>query len=458
MATKKKTPTTLQLMKLYSKANPNHQRLLQLMALIHHPVASPKLYACVHQLDIKDSDNHKFTHKKLLQTLELLNAEGFLKRTGNQFYIVETIAEKLCRELQSSGQFQRFSTTADKFIEIGKSWDSNYLLSAKQGHRLIRSAIYAHQVEKINRWSNVYYQYFQAEYDAHNPILSICLEPFDSDWLYGLPGDVLSVLMHEALTASSLTFSNISRLIDWVREAFQTGHLTRAEQLAFMCAGHFILNGELEKAQSFLPHTDDYHQHLITAWRQFLLGDNELAIKNFEQAIVQVKKMTGKRKVFINNISGVFFILALIKSDDPDRLQQAIDYSTFHQKQKQHANAQSHRVLANLLSFIQTNHVPDYQNTQVHNWQDYRSTLAFILHCYYLYWSDKDQAVKQITQLKKYAKAAENGDNHWLVAEACQLLSVLEDKGQISKKKADALFLQQQTQSLMSVVRYKEKW
>lgn len=458
MVTKNKMSTALQLMKLYEKANPNYKRLLQLMALVYHPVAAPKLYACVQRLGIADSDDIKLTHKKLLETLELLNSEGLLKRTGNQFYIVESIAEKICRQLLAKGEFATFAATAEEFIVVGKSWDNNYILSAKHGFRQIRVAIYTQQPAKINHWANVYHGYYSAEYLAQNPILKICLEPFDENWLKALPGDVLSIVMHEAMTSNSLNFTNISRLLDWVLDAFKSGYLEKGQQLAFMCAGQSILNGEIEKAQNFTLYNDDYHQLLITAWLQFIQGKNELSINNFEKAIVLAKKMTGKRKIFINNISGIFFILALIKSDDPVRLQQAIDYSDFHRKQKQHSNGQSHAVLANLLGFIKGKKLSEFNRSSVREWQDYRSTLAFVLHCYYLYWSDKDLAIKQVSQLKKYAKAAEKGDSFWLVAEAWKLLSVLEEKGELFKNEADALLLQQQTQSLITVIRFKEKW
>ena len=459
MSGKKRKSSTLLLLTRFKKIAVSRQQIIQLMAVVYHPIAAPKLYACVQELGIKKSNNDKFTHKALLETLASLKTSGFLKCTGNQFFIVEAIAEQLCRQLLASGQFKNFSDAVDRLIPVGKSWDRNYLASAKQGYRLIRSAIYTHQAEQLNNWANIYYKLFYKEYKACNPVLNICLEPFDSDLLNRLSGDVLSMLIHEAMTDSSQLFTNISRLMNWLLDAFDNGHLQQAEQLAFMCAGHFIFNGELDKARRLLPCTNDYYHLLINAWLQFLQGENEQAIANFEQAIVLAKKMSGKRKLFINNIGGVFFILALIKSDDAVRLQQAIDYSTFHLKQKQCANTYSHQKLAALLGFIKTGYVSDYNtNIRHNNWQDYHSTLAFILHCYYLYWSDKDLAVKQVAELKRYIKAAEKGDNQWLAAEAYQLLSVLDKKGEAFTKKADDFFQQRQIQSLMSVVRYKEKW
>ncbi|BBO80418.1 hypothetical protein DSCO28_09840 [Desulfosarcina ovata subsp. sediminis] len=56
----------------------------------------------------------------------------------------------------------------------------------------------------------------------------------------------------------------------------------------------------------------------------FLRGANSDAIIQFAAALKQLKKGTRKRKVYFGSVSGLFYILALVKSGDPQHMQQAL--------------------------------------------------------------------------------------------------------------------------------------
>ncbi|HEB86486.1 MAG TPA: hypothetical protein ENI68_05670, partial [Gammaproteobacteria bacterium] len=458
MAILKKKLSIAQIEKLYLTSSENIQHLLQLLAIIYEPASVPKLYKCVHLLGIKDAENKQYTHKKLQTTLESLYVRGLLEKIQNKFFVTDTFSEKLCRLAQVENFFFDMAAAAKEIFPPGENWHYTFFKNARQCFREIRTAIYSGDAEKTGNMMQHYTDAYQQEFKKQNPLYKICFLPFDGQWLSQLTGDLLSLAIHTAFTENSCYFANIDGLLHWLMTVFENGHIKPSEQLAFMCAGQHLLRGDIPSANAFGRFTDDYHRLLLRGWQQFIRGENQQAIDSFETAISMYKKVSRKRKVFINNISGIFFILALMKSNDPQRLQQALDYSRIHCKQKQHSNPASHHVLSGLLDFLFGKNEIDLLYSAQKNWENFYSTLAYLLYCYSIYWSDKDQAIKLVTELKKYAHAAENDGALWLASEAWQLLAQISDKDKTFQSKANAQHQKQQSQSIISIIKPKAKW
>jgi hypothetical protein len=51
----------------------------------------------------------------------------------------------------------------------------------------------------------------------------------------------------------------------------------------------------------------------LWGWLFFLNGDDEKAIEHYTVALQALQKGAGKRKVYFQSLSGLFFVLALLK-------------------------------------------------------------------------------------------------------------------------------------------------
>ncbi len=450
--------TTTQIEQLYLASSENIQHLLQLIAVIHEPAVVAKLCKCVNQLGINDAENKKYTQKKLQTSLEYLSARGLLEKTQSKYFVNDAYSEKLCRRAQAEKRFPDMAMAAHTFFPLGESWSRIFFKNSRQCFREIRIAIYSGDTDTTENMLQYYQDAYQQEFNKQNPVYKICFLPFDEKWLATLTGNILSQAIHTAFTENSCNFANIDNLLQWLTAALEKMRIQPAEQLAFMCAGQYMLQGDIASANALSQFTDDYHRLLIHGWQQFIQGENQQAINSFETAIGMYKKLTRKRKVFIDNISGIFFILALIKSNDPQRLQEALEYSKIHCKQKQYSNPASHQILSQLLNFVLEKKDIELIYGSKTDWLKFQSTLAYLLYCYSIYWSDKDQATTLTTELKKYALAAEKSNGLWLAAEAWQLLAKISTKNKTFQRKADIQHQQQQSQSIISIIEPKEKW
>ncbi len=457
MASKNRITSTKKHHAVFEALHHNEQRLLQLLAIVYEPVPATRLYQCVTQLAIKDSDNRKYTHRKLKETLEFLSLKELLEKFGGKFVVNSIMTEPLCRLALSQGCFQRMAESARKVFPLTRDWRHVYFTSAKQCFSEIRMAVYKNNIKEVNSLIIYYADAFALDYQQQDPVAKIFFQPFDAVWFSRLSGDMLSLAISGVFNEANSRFAAIDSLLEWLLNAFQTGTITQAEQLAFRCAGQYLLRGNMESANVMSQFSDDYHRLLLAGWQQFIQGKNPQALDSFTAAIALSRKVTGKRKVVIDNPSSVFFILALIKSGDPQRLQQARDYSILHRKQKQHSDWSSHQVLARVLDFlfgIRDEVLVDSKRS----WLSYRSTTGYLLHCYFVYWSDMDQTGSLDSELMKFAAAAEKSHSFWLASEAWQLLAKITDKGDLFQRKADNRHQQDETQSIIHLIKPKAKW
>ena len=74
----------------------------------------------------------------------------------------------------------------------------------------------------------------------------------------------------------------------------------------------------------------------LRGWLAVLQGEDDQAIAHFEKGLAALKKETGKRKVFFRDLSGLFYLLALIRSGMPQQLQSAADLGEWVFKQRNH--------------------------------------------------------------------------------------------------------------------------
>ncbi len=448
-----------QLMALYQQSHPNTQKLLQLVAVIHEPASITRLLRCVKPLDIRDESNKIYTQKSLKNICLYLLDKGILEKPASSFVLQNQLSEQLARQALAQGNYASMYKAARNFFPLGLGWNYNYYTCAQQCFSDLRHAVYNQQDETARQLLDYYLERYPSEYERSNPLFKIFFDVFDEQWMLQLSPALLFWAIENAFHEHHCNFSNIEDLLNWLVSLFTSGHLSEAHKVAFETAFLLLMRGQGEAAQQLMGHMDDYFRLLFNGIQQFIQGENAGAIEQFEAAIAVAKKGTRKRKIAILNVSSVFYLLALIKSGSQAHLQQALAYSAFHRKQQHYTQGSAHQVLARLLDFLfgQSGGVgtSDYS----HSWQSFYSTQGFLLHCFRLYWMDKEGAKKLTPELKRFAAAAEQAGDMWLASEAWQLLAKLSGKSKsVYHSLAHQQQQQQQTQCLIDIIRPKAKW
>ena len=164
---------------------------------------------------------------------------------------------------------------------------------------------------------------YPADLAQYPPWLLIFNNPFDADNLRALPDDLLGEALAAIFAAAARHFEPADELIALAESLLAENRC--ADALRYYLAEQALLRGEPAKARQYLgPQQTDYSEAL-RGWLAFLDGNDEQAIQHYEAALKLLRKRTGKRKIFFDHLAGVFFILALLASNTPARLRQALD-------------------------------------------------------------------------------------------------------------------------------------
>ncbi|HEY9645002.1 MAG TPA: DEAD/DEAH box helicase, partial [Chroococcidiopsis sp.] len=263
--------------------------------------------------------------------------------------------------------------------------------------------------------------------------------PFDPDWFGMLPSNLREVLLINLLNGSMLSLSPVDEALALLR-ADCAATLPKAKSNTPL-GKHIalfeqeMLRGNLSSAQQILEQLGQLEETNFDAlwgWLAFLRGEDDKAIAKYTNAIQFLKKNTGKRKIYFQSLSGLFFVLALIKQGSPAQLTEALGYSTVA-RQAGHWLSDTYGVLENLIKLHQGELsrkewlIAAKPTVLNHPFEKLVRSLC-------LYWVDVDTAKSKLPGvLELFYKDAEAAGYDWLAMEVGQLLARFKPRSAYSK-------------------------
>ena len=157
-------------------------------------------------------------------------------------------------------------------------------------------------------------------------------------------------------------------------------------------------------------------------------------------------------------MSGLFFILALLKDGSADRLTEAAEYASIARQSKTWLS-QTYAIFESLIKVQQGDLA---QKSWVSNMPiapySVGNSLETLIACLCLYWVDMDQAKKHLPRLlEPFYEAAMASGYVWLAKIAGELLAKLKPRSPYVKQ-TDALLPDSKLRSLVDLIEPQEAW
>jgi SNF2 family DNA or RNA helicase len=157
-------------------------------------------------------------------------------------------------------------------------------------------------------------------------VAQVCNSPFDADWFAGLPVHIqlygLCGIFQESM--SSLKPDAEALAYTMRTSAFKSEPESERTSLLYYLASRLIMGGRLGEAEGIVEEIkdDDYSAGLM-GWLLFVKGNNEEAIKSIESDVKELRRRSGKRNINFGGLVGLFYVLALLRSQNGDFLKKA---------------------------------------------------------------------------------------------------------------------------------------
>ena len=319
----------------YQKLTPEQQIIIKVLAVFYGFSSMTNLGSCLSSLGVKNGS--KDLNPKLLNVhLRPLLAAGLLEESKQSGGVrcIRPIAELVVRMLVDDGQFERYAAVVEQHNPINKGFRS--YLPLEHYLRIARIAFYR------DDWSEVWENFnsglrFVPNFPSMGDVLLA--------WFFG-PLDMQWTSRHQPkILGKLLEYAALHKLLYLYVEADLEAAINRQALVDKDVEGGFLfrvtmelrlLRGEWDGLEKQLLNQEDPELQAIAAAAVFLCGDHDRALSLFDQALSRLRKKTRLRGDYFYGVAGIFYPLAIWKSEDHTRrdkltslLNQAMKYHTY---------------------------------------------------------------------------------------------------------------------------------
>ena len=430
------------LVNAYRKLPPLDKKILQLLSVIYEPVSRTKLLACLNEMKVLDSDKKTLVMQTLKPPCDRLSALNLMVQEKNQGAECHPLViEIVTRDAVQTGQLEPIVKAIEKALPITPRWPGGprYFTSERTLVREVRIGIYRNDVDFIEEQISSYHKYsYQTNKITLDDVLwKVCHNPFDPEWFRTLTPKLYETALDNILSDSVLDLTPADEAFEMLWEDCADGAGSTTQRVFLI--EQLILRGDLAEATQQIDRLPQSHTSSAEAsrgWISFLAGKDEQAIAHYKTALQGLKKGASKRKVYFESISGLFFILALLKSGSSDRLSEAANYVSLG-RQTKHWLSTTYATLEHLVKIQQGELARKAAVTNVASYVgSYSLETMFQALC--LYWVDVDRAKKTLPGLlEPLYLEAETAGYDWLAMESAELLARLKPRSKFGKLAAE---------------------
>ncbi len=504
------------LLDAYWDCTPRQQELLQLYSIIYTAAGRSRVTACFRRLRLEDSGpaDRKVMGEDIdyLESQELLclssqpvddakpgqrkttRANNNLAGQSAGTYCNRLIVEMVTRDAIAENHFAAMVDAVLLEFPPRTRWPNGprHYNSEEEFLRATRISLYRGSLGEFNELCNDYERYFQrsGQVTPAGIFEQVINNPFDPDWFITLDDNFQVLALTELLDEAVRQGKPALDAVDWLEglsksippggpsETSEHNPYHACSILAELTSQR-LWQGNIVGAETSLASLERWAAAtepeavarrgkpvarfpLFHGWVALLRGEYETAIAHYEAALKALKKETGKRKVFFDDVDGLFFILLLIQTGAPNRLQQALEYLQIVLGEMGNAFYSTYLILTSLIQFQQgdltqkNNILGSFEQKQAMRDRQGGHSIEPLIHALAIYWLDPEQDVLVDDLIQIYQQFS-NGGYSWLALETVELLARIEPDSSYPLQ-AEILREDCPVQPLIDLVKVKAPW
>ncbi len=305
----------------YRSLRPIEQNILQILSLAYEKLVLSEIGKLVRALKICSPEkNRTLRLEELKLILHKLEKRGLVVKKQGRFLCHPMIAEPIARERANAPDFPQIVSTihqifpADNFFMYGWHWrDRGRFL------RDIRLAILQKEDSAFQKALEVFWERAFGDMSTLKELYyQIFHNPFDADWFTTLPliiqAEIISTVMPQGIWYGE-SLSPYLHILELHQDCSdpELGSLFRE-----LLSKIWILQGRFEEVEALIQKdAEKVYSTLYLAWMTVLKGEYDAALPLYEEALRQLQKESGKRKIFFQHFSGLYYLLLLLR--DPQQ-------------------------------------------------------------------------------------------------------------------------------------------
>jgi superfamily II DNA or RNA helicase len=388
--------------------------LIQILSIIYAPVSKNVLLNVARRFNIRTPDGRTYTGLLLAETLEKLAHAKLVSLSKEGVRCSPQILHAATLGAVRSGCFDAMVLAVQLEIPMVSEWGSSYYRSPAQAMRDVRIGFYRRDPKFAFEMLSRLERQFPYEVQLCHPFVAICNSPFDPEWFRALPEPLLVAALREILAYSLNDLLPCEGAFQVLCE--RAAQHAMPQDLTDLYCRELLLRGRRAEAEHAAREMSNSKQLALLGWCAMLSGAFQESSDYYDAALLRLKKETGKRKTFFDDISGPFYILALIASGNQVLLERAVEFCTFVVGKREWPHQDVYRILQ--LVIAERNgerEVAARLEAQILRMEGTQMVLLFLPLA--LHWCGSDLAKKNADALSATARQAREAGYLWLADE-----------------------------------------
>jgi superfamily II DNA or RNA helicase len=406
------------LLNSFEACSPDERTLIQLLSIIFAPLSKNVLLNIAQRNGNSGPGGRPYTGLLISDSVEKLSRLSLVQFSKEGVRCNLHIMHAATLSAIRDGSFDSMARTVQSEMPMVTEWGSSYYRSALHALRDVRIAFYRRDPKLVFEMAERYQRQFPYDALRCHPFVTVCNNPFDGTWFRSLPEPLQLAALKEILPHSGVNLVPSDAQFEVLCEI--AAKHAMPQDLADIFCLELLLRGRLAEAEQLAQtaqETASSTQLAIAGWSALQRGNYAASVDHFETAFFRLKKETGKRKTFFDDITGPFFILALIGSGDPKMLDLASEHCAFVTGKKEWAFQDIYLILQ-LVIRGRNGERGGADRLRVLALRLSGSPLVTLFLAMAFHWCGSKEAQQEGEQLAGIADRARLAGYHWLADEA----------------------------------------
>ncbi|MDO9308494.1 MAG: hypothetical protein Q7V04_05470, partial [Deltaproteobacteria bacterium] len=400
-----------------STLHPEERAALTLLAIMYAPVARTPFAQCLQKIGIRSAQGKTMTLHDVPPLMAKLVSSNLSVETDGSYCCNPLLSHFLARQAQREGLFEQYAKVVQSVIAPRESWGTVYYRSYALCVQDIRIALYRGLHTILTGLLATCATSYTREFAEHHPLSLICPEPLDREWILEMPQSLRLAIISYHLDHSLVHLQPAPSSFELLEQLLNS-HMELSVETLKLYLTQLLLRGDVNRAALILKNSETVPLDELRGWLAVLQGDDDQAIACFEKGLAALKKETGKRKVFFRDLSGLFYLLALIRSGLPQQLQTVVELGEWVVKQRNHPQQFVIWMLYQYAEFKLGKNRAKHDLEQLCNREHNLGPISQLIHSLIGSWLAETVATPHLKALKHIQATATTAGYRWIAAEA----------------------------------------
>jgi len=441
---------------IYKELTPFKQAVLQILSINYLPITQEKRFTILKTARVRPGHQGALSFQDVKKAANHLAKLGLiLNMRGKAAQCNTALTDEVMLIASKQPSFKTYIRAIHECYPLTYFVFSDYQFIIRE----IRIGLFTQDINHLRIYINRGLDYHGGKFDPYDTIGEICTKPgFQKEFFDKLHPDIMYLVFQQKVYNAIMYYTPLPDKLYVLLKKYGTTNKKGYAFIRGLYALYLIFRGNLKEAEDVTQSTFEISSLMAAkGCIEFLKGNNDAAIEIYDNALKQLQTTVRKRKYFFPQVLGLFYLLALIKTASPEKINLAKTYIQWMTKNEERTIVGACKTCIYAAIIAQNNLIDEAKDLLLNRRHLLNCDFFALFYELSAYWIDEELANTQAKDNKAhFEKAYEKG--FYLSALIHGNILLKSQKNTSIQQKCEQLEKQTGIYDITGIIRRKEKW